>query len=159
MSHGHHGHHGEHVNAHAIQETDEQLPLRVRSIELIKHNPNLFYVNALDPVSVFQILGGTSWALSAGAGAFFGFWYYNQKRRSTPATFYSGILLAFSRVALGAALGGWFGYSKFGDRQRLQNAWVAERLRRRYPESLELTTRDLWRFKGVTANQQYYKWT
>ena len=53
MSHGHHGHHGEHVNAHAIQETDEQLPLRVRSIELIKHNPNLFHVNAFDPVSVF----------------------------------------------------------------------------------------------------------
>jgi len=27
---------------------------------------------------------------------------------------------------------------KFGDRQRLHNAWVAERLRRRYPESLKL---------------------
>ena len=56
MSHGHqgdhHGHH-EHTNPHAIQETDEQLTQKVRPIELIKHNPNLFHVNAFDPNSIY----------------------------------------------------------------------------------------------------------
>ena len=161
MSHGHHGDHGhhEHTNPHATQETDEQMTRKVRPIELIKHNPNLFHVAAFDPSSIFQILGGTSWAASAVAGGFFGFWYFNQKKRHTPATFYTSIALTFSRIALGTFVGGWFGYTKFGDRQRLQNAWVAERLRRRYPESLELSTRDLWRFKGVPADQHFYKWT
>jgi hypothetical protein len=76
-----------------------------------------------------------------------------------PATFYTSILLTWSRVLLGGAIGGWVGYMKFGDRQRLHNAWVAERLRRRYPDSINIATSDLWRFKGVKAGQHFYKWT
>ncbi len=109
--------------------------------------------------SAFTILGGASWLASATAGGLFGYWYYMQKLRHSPATFYPKIMLTFSRVVLGTAVGGWVGYMKFGDRQRLHNAWVAERLRRRYPEALEIKEHDLWRFKGVKAAQQFYKWT
>jgi hypothetical protein len=38
-------------------------------------------------------------------------------------------------MTLGLLAGTAVGYLKFGDRQRLHNAWVAERLKRRYPES------------------------
>lgn len=158
-SHDDHGHHGEHHNPNAIQEADDQLPLRVRSIELIKHNPNLFHLDPFNPKNAFEILGGVPWAASTAIGATFGYWYYSQKSRSLPPTFYPRILLTFTRIVLGSFVGGYFGYTKFGDRQRLQNAWVAERLRRRYPESLDLSTRDLWRFKGIKAGQQYYRWT
>jgi hypothetical protein len=48
---------------------------------------------------------------------------------------------------------------KFGDRQRLHNAWVAERLRRRYPDSLLIEEHDLYRFKGIKAGHHYYRWT
>ena len=48
------------------------------------------------------------------------------------------------RFAFGAMLGLTFGYLKWGDRQKLGNAYVAERLRRRYPESMGLNTADLW---------------
>jgi len=68
-------------------------------------------------------------------------------------------MLTWSRVLLGAAIGGWAGYMRFGDRQRLHNAWVAERLRRRYPETLSLDETNLWRFKGIKANHTFYKWT
>ena len=68
-------------------------------------------------------------------------------------------MLSFSRIFLGAVVGGWAGYLKFGDRQRLHNAWVAERLRRRYPESLNLDSHDLYRFKGIKAPQPFYRWT
>ena len=71
-------------------------------------------------------------------GGLFGYWYYAQKVRHTPSTFYAHILLSFSRILLGSVIGGWIGYMRFGDRQRLHNAWVAERLRRRYPEALDL---------------------
>jgi hypothetical protein len=68
-------------------------------------------------------------------------------------------MLSFSRIFLGAAIGGWVGYLRFGDRQRLHNAWVAERLRRRYPESINIDEKDLYRFKGIKAPHHFYRWT
>jgi len=159
MSHdNHHGGH-EKTNSHALQETDSEVAQRIRPIELIKHNPNTFYVNPFDLGQSLQIAGGAGFEVCTLAGAGFGWWYYAQRARLNPATFYAGIALSFSRIILGAAIGGWVGYLKFGDRQRLHNAWVAERLRRRYPDSLNITTQDIWRFKGVKAEQEYYRWT
>ena len=61
---------------------------------------------------------------------------------------------------MGFVLGAAVGFHKFGDRQKLHNAWVAERLRRRYPESMNLVVAsgDLWKFKGVHAPHEFYKW-
>lgn len=157
--HGHDDHHHVHTNPHAIQESDEQMPLKIREIDLIKHNPNMFHVSLFDVGQAYSILGGASWLASTATGGLFGYWYYSQKLRHTPATFYTRILLTFSRVALGSLVGGWVGYMKFGDRQRLHNAWVAERLRRRYPEALDLDQTDLWKFKGVRPHHHFYKWT
>jgi len=56
--HGHDNHH-HHANPNAIQEPDETLPLRIREIDLIKYNPNLFYVSISDLPKAFDILGGT----------------------------------------------------------------------------------------------------
>ena len=39
--------------------------------------------------------------------------------------------MGFARFMFGSAIGGGFGYLKFGDRQKLHNAYDAERLRRR----------------------------
>lgn len=114
------------------------MPLRIREINLIKYNPNMFHVGLFDVPKVYETIGGHSTLACEAIGGLFGYWYYSQKIKHTPATFYAHIILAFSRVALGAAIGGWVGYMRFGDRQKLHNAWVAERLRRRYPESLEL---------------------
>ena len=65
----------------------------------------------------------------------------------------------WSRVVLGFVVGSVIGYLKFGDRQRLHNAWVSERLRRRYPESMDLKVSEVWRFKGVKADHEFYRWT
>ena len=113
--------------------------------------------------SIFQILGGFKWLATTGAGAIFGYWYYGRKLLATAegsmSTFYMRIFLRWSRIGLGAIVGGWIGYMKFGDRQRLHNAWVAERLRKRYPDSMLLDERELWRLKGVKANYEFYRWT
>ena len=55
-------------------------------------------------------------------------------------------------------VGGGLGYLQWGDRQRLHNAYVAERLRRRYPESMSLAATDLWQYKGVPASHEFYRW-
>jgi hypothetical protein len=92
------------------------LPTKIRPIELVKHNPNLFHVELFDLNAAYGIAGGAATAATTSFGALFGYWYYNQKSRHQPANFYASIFLSFSRVALGAAVGGWVGYAKFGDR-------------------------------------------
>ena len=133
--------------------------MRIRSIDFIKHNPNVYHVALSDVQNGYSILGGNGWLATTLTGAAFGNWYFATKARLNPVSFYANIMLSFSRMFLGAAVAGWVGYLRFGDRQRLHNAWVAERLRRRYPESKNLETKDLWRFKGIKAAQEYYRWT
>ena len=60
-----------------------------------------------------------------------------------------GVFRTGGRLAFGGVLGLALGYKFFGDRQRLHNAYIAERIRRRYPESMTLSTHDLWKYKGV----------
>lgn len=36
------------TNPNAIKEDDKDLPYRIRSIDLVKHNPNLFNVQVTD---------------------------------------------------------------------------------------------------------------
>jgi len=59
---------------------------------------------------------------------------------------------------IGTAAGMAVGTYKFGDRQRVHNLYVAERLRKRYPESKYLEVHDLWQYKGVQATHEYYRW-
>jgi hypothetical protein len=156
--HGHSDHHTQ-GNPNNIQETDSEITSKIRPIELIKHNPNLFHLWIYNPANVLQVLGGAGYAACAASGALFGYFYYSLKLKHTHPTFYTRIFLTASRVALGFFVGSAIGYNKFGDRQRLHNAWVAERLRRRYPESLELEAHDLWKLKGIKASQEFYRWT
>lgn len=159
--HGHdsHGHHHAHTNPNAIPEPDTQMPHKIREIELIKHYPNLFHVSPFDIGKDVEVLGGNKFLASTGLGAAFGYWYFSAKNRHTPATFYTHIFLLTSRLVLGAFVGGYVGYLRFGDRQRLHNAYVAERLRRRYPDCMTLKVTDLYRFKGVKSSEEYYRWT
>ncbi len=155
--HGHDNH--SHVNEHAVKETDVELRHKIRPIDLIKHNPNLFHVWVWSPTTMYELFGGAYFVGTTALGGGIGWWYFNQKLKYNPETYYTKMFKRYARVGLGLTLGAVVGYLKFGDRQRLHNAWVAERLRRRYPESLNLDTTDLYRFKGIKSNLEYYKWT
>ena len=135
------------------------LPMRIRSIEFIKHNPNIFHVPPTDLNIVYQILGGNGWLSCTLTGAGLGYLYFARKVHFNPVFFYQNIMLIASRIVFGGFIGGYAGYIKFGDRQRLHNAWVAERLRRRYPESMGIDEKNIWRFKGITPEHEFYKWT
>ena len=153
------GGHGVHVegNKNNVQETDEEMLGKIQMIDTIKHNPNHFHMEALNPANMYTILGGAHSMVYGGLGALVSFAYYNGQRSSN---FYAHNMRSFGRLSFGLVVGLSIGYLKFGDRQRLHNAYVAERLRRRYPESMNLSTHagDLWQFKGVVAPQDFYKW-
>ena len=144
--------------SYSFEEPDAELPYRIRSIDLVKQNPSLFRVYAYNPKAVFEISGGVETMLCATGGAFFANWYYAKSRALIPDTFYTAIFRRWTRGFLGFAVGGALGYLKFGDRQRLNNAYSAERLVRRYPEAKSIGTRDLWKLKHQKAQHEFYRW-
>ena len=99
----------------------------------------------MDPYAfenISTILGGAPTFAMGTLGAVFSYAYYAGQTRAY--NFYANNFRAFGRLAFGMTLGLGLGYKFFGDRQRLSNAYVAERLRRRYPESMGLHNTDLW---------------
>ena len=105
-----------------------------------------------------DILGGTPTCFLALAGGTISTQYFLGQRAAMPYNFYINAHQGFGRFIFGALIGLGLGYMKFGDRQKLHNAYVAERLRRRYPESMTLKAHDLWMYKGVKASHAYYNW-
>ena len=145
-------------NPNNIEEADADLSLRIRSIELIKHNPQLFYLDFFNWQNHYEIAGGAKTVLFGLIGGQLSLMYFMASRRSQPYNFYVNLHQGFFRYLAGFGVGGAFGFNKFGDRQRLHNAWVAERLRRRYPESKDLHATNLWQYKGVAAAYSFYNW-
>ena len=107
---------------------------------------------------MYEILGGAKTSFLALTGGVVGVQYFLGQRALRPYNYYVNVHQGMGRFAFGALLGLGVGYLKWGDRQRLGNAYIAERLRRRYPESMHLNAADLWQYKGVTASHEFYKW-
>ena len=154
------GHHDFHIqgNDRNIYESEEEMTSKIRHIELIKHHPQAFHMWPYDLGNIWTILGGAKGAICSAGGAYLGWYYYSLKLAYQPPTYYAKLMIGMSRVVLGLVLGSWVGYMKFGDRQKLHNAWVSERLMRRYPEARDLHVKDLWKMKGVRASHDFYKW-
>lgn len=72
------GHHDDHHkgNEHNLSETDEDMPFKIRPIDLIKYNPNLFHMWVYDPANVINTLGGIKYEITALTGGLIGYWYY-----------------------------------------------------------------------------------
>ena len=154
---GGHGH-GPHIvgNERNFKESDEEMRQKIQRVDLIKFNPNHFHLDFWSVKNMYEILGGAPTLVLGAVGATVAFAYYS--RAATSRNFYTNNMRAMARIALGWTFGVAVGYNSFGDRQRLHNAYVAERLRRRYPESMELHQTDLWKLKGVQPPHEFYKW-
>ena len=152
------GGHGPHIvgNENNMKETDEEMRGKIQRAELVKFNPQNFHLEFFDSGNMYQILGGAPTLVLGALGAVSSLAYY-QAAGAHP-NFYSNNMRVTGRLAFGLTLGLALGYQQFGDRQRLHNAYVAERLRRRYPETMQLHETDLWRFKGIPAPHEMYQW-
>jgi hypothetical protein len=76
MSDHHEDHHQAIDTTGLLQEADDQMPLKIREIDLIKHNPKLFASHPYDFGDTLSILGGFKFTLCAVGGAAFSYWYY-----------------------------------------------------------------------------------
>ena len=151
-----HGH-GAHGNHNNLKESDDALLGKIQRIETIKHYPNHWHLE-YSATNAGQILGGTPTFAYGAVASFFSVMYYRSQAAHMKYNFYANNTRTAGRLFFGLFLGLSIGYLQFGDRQRLHNAWVAERLRRRYPESMDLKAHDLWSLKGVKAPHEFYRW-
>ena len=131
---------------------------KIRPIELIKHNPQLFHLEFFSLANQYELLGGAKTMFLGALGGTLALGYFMGGRGTRPFNFYVDTHMGFVRFFFGAFLGTGAGYLKFGDRQKMHNAYVAERLRRRYPAAMDLTTTDLWQLKGQEAHHHFYKY-
>ena len=152
------GGHGPHLAANEsnMKESDSEMQGKIQNAELVKYNPQNFHLAFWDAGNMYSILGGAPTMVCGALGAATSFGYY--AAGGSARNFYANNMKVTGRLAFGLTLGLALGYNKFGDRQRLHNAYLAERLRRRYPESMDLQTSDLWQFKGVQAPHEFYQW-
>ena len=142
-------------NMNNFKESDEDMQGKIQRIEVVKYNPQMFH-REINAENAFNIVGGAPACACSLIGGLFSYGYYLAQPRAYNQ--YTHILRSQMRFGLGALVGCAFGYVKFGDRQQLHNAFTAERLRARYPESMSLNMTDLWRFKGVKAPHEFYRW-
>ena len=147
-------------NANNFKQTDEEMLGQIQRIDTIKHSPNHWHMNAFDTTNMYNIMGGAPTLAFGGAGAAISYAYYAGFAATRQVNFYAHNMRVFSRLVFGLTLGLAVGYQRFGDRQRLHNAWVAERLRRRYPESMDLHHQEgeLYKLKNVIAPHDFYRW-
>ena len=152
------GGHGPHfvANENNMKESDEAMRGKIQLAELVKWNPQNFHLEFFDANNMYKVLGGAPSMIMSASGAGFAMAYYQASGASK--NFYTNNMRLFGRLFVGASLGMALGYKFFGDRQTLHNAYLAERLRRRYPESMALHQGDLWTLKGVAAPHEFYQW-
>jgi hypothetical protein len=156
------GGHGVHVhgNENNMKESDNEMLDKVQLMDTIKMNPNHFHMEFLNFANMYQILGGANTVAFGLIGAGISSAYYSGFASTQAKNAYAHSLRTIMRFKFGLLVGVAVGYNRFGDRQRMHNAYVAERLRRRYPESMNLSTHtdELWKLKGVTAPHDFYRW-
>jgi len=149
-----------HNNANNFKQTDEEMVNQIQRIDTIKHSPNHFHMTFFDTQNMYNIMGGAPTMAFGAVGSAISVAYYQGFAATRQLNFYAHNMRIFGRVMFGLTLGLAVGYQRFGDRQRLHNAWVAERLRRRYPESMELHHHagELYQLKNVVAPHDFYRW-
>ena len=142
-----------------VHENDEDLPYRIRPIQLVMHNPNFFWVSPWDARKSLEVVGGLPWLLSTtvGAGVAVTYYKFGQAHSAAPSTFYVNVFRTWGRLLFGAAIGGFVGYLRFGDRQRLHNAYTSYRLRRRYPGAINITETNISKHKGHRCHHDAYE--
>ena len=140
------------------QENDEDLKYKIRPIQLVMHNPNLFWLNPKNVCGVYETLGGLPWLLSATTGVAVSLSYYKFSQSYSAPSFYVNVYRTWGRFLFGLAIGGFVGFLRFGDRQRLHNAYTSYRIRKRYKESINIDEKDIWRHKGHKPHHEYYEW-
>lgn len=136
---------------------DHELKHKLRSVNLIKYNPNLFANR--EKGDFYQIIGGHRTALTMLTWAAL-FVAYRQRANSVNKTaFRLGVWNKNISFWAGMATGAVWSTLFFVNWQRLGNDYLAHFLFKRYPACKELNRSDIWAYRNTENNDEHYYFT
>ena len=135
---------------------DENLRLKLRSINLIKYNPNLF---TNKDSGFIELMGGNkSLALILGMGTLFAL-YRSRVNNLRLMSTREGIWMVNLYFLYGAAVGGFYSFVFFSRWQQYMNETYAFYLMKRYKGSNEITRRNIYQYKDIPNGDECYNFS
>lgn len=137
--------------------SDDQLKQKIRSMNLIKYNPNLF--TNRNKGEFYEMMGGHRTAIFVLSGGLLGYFYKHQTNKLFGVPKRIGVWNKNFSFALGAGIGLVYSLLLFVDTQRFFNDYIAHCLFKRYPESKDLDTKNIWNFNDIENDYECYYYT
>jgi len=137
--------------------SDNDLKLKLRSIDLIKYNPNLFTNKQKN--GFFNIIGGEkSIILTLSMGVLFSLYRFrlNSLRQSSHR---EGIWMYCTYFAYGSAMGAFYSACFFWRWQVHFNDIIANWILKRYKDSKELNRTNIYKYKELENHDECYNFS
>lgn len=134
--------------------SDDKLKYKLRSLNLIKYNPNLFTNTSEGNVTNF--LGGTKTAVTVLGCGLISAIYKHQANKLRGVCQKIGIWNINFFFVYGCAVGALYSSIFFTKNQIIMNDYFAQFLFKRYPECKEISRSDIYRFNKLTNDDSEY---
>jgi hypothetical protein len=135
--------------------SDDLLKYKLRSINLIKHNPNLF----VNRGSFINVIGGEKTLITTLGLGVFAFLYRNRMNSARGIPIREGVWYSTIFFLYGSAIGAFYSCCYFMPLQVVLNEYFAHFLLKRYKGSGELSRHDIYRLRDVENTDECYVFT
>jgi hypothetical protein len=134
---------------------DDQLKLKIRDINLIKHNPNHFTNRG----QFTEMLGGQKTQITVLVSTL-GFYFYRwQANRLRHFSFREGLWMKHYWAMTGFAYGLFLSSVFFFQHQRIMNDIVSNHLLKRFKDSQQLDRKHIWEIRDIPNDDDCYHFT
>lgn len=134
---------------------DSNVKYKLRSLNLIKHNPNFF----TNKGNFLEVIGGYRTLLFALAGGLLGKFYRRGVNLSRNVPHRMGIWNSNIQFLVGASVGTFYGMYLFSNFQMLLNDYFAQCLFARYPDCKKIETSHIYSLRNQINNEEHYYFT
>lgn len=136
---------------------DNLLKYKLRDINLIKYNPNLF--TNREKGNFYELMGGNRTALTILTCALLGVFYRRTANIKRGIPYRIGVWNMNIHFWMGASFGLFYSSLFFVNSQQLLNDYFAQFLIKRFSACLSLDRKNIWRYKDIPNDDEHYHFT
>lgn len=138
-----------------IKTSDEHLKYKLRDINLIKHNPNLF----TNKGQFIDMLGGERTMATCATTTILFYLYRLQANSLRKFSFREGLWMKHYFAMYGFAFGLLYSSIFFFQHQRIMNDIIANFLLKRFKGSMDLDRKHIWEIRNIPNDDECYYFT
>jgi hypothetical protein len=137
--------------------SDDLLKYKLRDLNLIMYNPNLF--TNREKGNFYELMGGNRTAATILTCALLGVFYRKRANVLRGIPYRIGVWNMNIHFWMGAAFGLFYSSIFFVNSQQLLNDYFAQFLLKRYPSCVNLDRKNIWRYKDIPNDDENYHYT